>query len=119
MRKIALMLVLLLILGTTPAWALCGAVGDWIDNQANSGSYPAKAGGMILKGTHDLVDASMELLYHPYDEIVNKGDYVFGLLKGIGHGIAGFTEGVIYGATNMVFALCPETAPVDSSHQHF
>lgn len=107
MKKIGVFVALFLMIGAIPGWCVCG--GDaWLNDQANSENYAVKAGGMLLRGLHGVVEAPVEIGYHTYDGAVNKTEYGVGVLRGLGTGLLWTFDGAIRGAWDIVTFAFPD-----------
>ena len=123
MKKLAL-LVAILMLAASPAFAICGTVDSWISEQAHSDSYLQKAGGMVLEGVHQVVEAPIHLLKGageglsnpPVSKLCPKKEvpgYVMGLVGGTFNGTYAALENVVAAAGNVVYALIPNVGPLE------
>lgn len=108
MKKIAIGVALLLVVGATPGWSICAKVDNWLDETANSNVYYAKAGGMFLRGIHRIIESPVEIGYHTYDESKNHLEYGAGVFKGLGTGVLWMADGVLRGAWDIITALFPD-----------
>ncbi len=106
MKKTALFAALLLVVGSIPSWATC-PTDKWVDEKANSSSYPVKVGGMILRGLHRIVESPGELVYHTYQGIKTP-EHGVGVLKGLGMGTAWMADGIVRGGWDILSALIPD-----------
>jgi len=118
MKKIAVVLALLMVVGTVPAWAVCGSIDNWIGERAQSDIYGEKLVGLLLDGIHRVVESPYELLYHPYDDIANKGEKVTGLFTGLTKGLFYGVQNIVVGAINIVSAPVPGSHGVSIEHGH-
>ena len=116
MKKIAVVLVLFLIVGSVPAWSTC-ALKNWASEKAQSDSYPTKAAGLLVKGVHEVVEAPFILLWHPYNDVVKEKQYATGLFTGLGKGLYHGVESVGVGAVNIISAPIPGLKGIESDHE--
>ena len=116
-RKIAGVLVLLLMVGSAPAWSLSGAFDSWIDEKATSQSYLTKAGGMALRGLNTIVSSPVELFVHGYQQ-GKQFDNGLGLLRGPVMGLFRTVEQVQRGAVDIVAAPVPGYQGIPDNHHH-
>ncbi len=115
MKKVALLMALLLVVGALPGWSVC-MFDNWIDKQATSTNYGTKAGGMLLRGIHGIVESPVELFYHPYDELKNRPENGIGFFKGLGLGAWGMVDKIGHGAWDILTALVPNYNGETSTH---
>jgi len=108
MKKIGILVALFLIIGAAPGWSVCGPVDSWIDETAGSEVYYAKAGGMLLRGLHRIIESPIEIGYHTYDSTKNDLGYGEGILKGLGSGVLWMADGAIRGVWDLITALIPD-----------
>jgi len=108
MKRIGVLVALFLVVGAIPAWCICGAVDSWIDDQADSENYAVKAGGMLLRGLHRIIESPVEIGYHTYDGAKNNLEYGVGVLKGLGTGVLWTADGALRGAWDIITALFPD-----------
>lgn len=108
MRKISVLVVLFLMVGTSPAWSVCGPVDTWVDEQAGSDVYYVKAGGMILRGIHRVIESPVEIGYHTYKGATDELGYGEGILKGLGAGVLWMLDGVVRGAWDIMTFAFPD-----------
>lgn len=108
MKRIGVLLALLLAIGATPGWSVCGPVDQWIDDTVASDVYYVKAGGMFLRGLHRIIESPIEIGYHTYDGAKNNLGYGEGVLKGLGTGVLWMADGVLRGAWDIITALFPD-----------
>ncbi len=107
MKKIGVLLALLLAMGATPGWSVCGPVDSWIDEQAGSDNYFVKTGGMFLRGLHRIIESPVEVGYHTYDGAKNHFGYGEGVLTGLGMGFLWTADGAVRGGWDIITALFP------------
>lgn len=117
-KKVAVFLVLLLVVGVTPGWSICGPIKDWVDEKAASDNYGAKSLGMLLRGIHGVVEVPLEITHHLIDGTLNEKPYVIGTLKGLGTGAAHAVETAMIGAWDVITALCPRYKGLPREHEH-
>jgi len=117
-KKIALFVALLLVVGSTPGWSLCGNLDQWIDEKAASEQYGTKLGGMLLQGIHRVIESPYEIFYHLYDGAKNEKPAATGWLKGLFTGIARAAENVMLGAVEIVSAAVPGQHGLTREHDH-
>lgn len=117
-RKVAAFAALFLMIGGATGWSLCGAVDDWVNKQATSTQYPVKAGGMLLRGIHNIVESPVEIFYHPYDELKSRPEKGVGFFKGLGLGVWGTVDKIGYGSWDLLTALVPDYNGETSAHHH-
>ncbi|MBI1978038.1 MAG: hypothetical protein HYS55_04735 [Candidatus Omnitrophica bacterium] len=118
MKKIAVALAVFMLFGTVTAWAQCCPFSNWIKKQAESDSYPEKFVGLLADGVHRVVQAPIEVLYHPYDEIVNQDQRAIGFFTGLGKGILWGAHHIIVGAVNIISAPVPGAKGYLAPHSH-
>jgi len=106
--KIGIGAALLFLVGVTPAWAICGPVDEWIDTQAASEVYPVKAGGMLLRGVHRIIESPVELACHVYKGSTEELQYGVGVLKGFGYGLLWTLDSILRGAWDIVTFAFPD-----------
>lgn len=107
-KKVAWLVALFLVIGLTPGWSICGPVDNWVDDQANSEVYYIKAGGMLLRGIHRIVESPVEIGYHTYKSTKDELGYGEGVLKGLGTGLLWTLDGAIRGAWDIVTFAFPD-----------
>lgn len=107
MKKIGVLLALLLLAGASPGWAICGPVDDWISEQATSDVYYVKAGGMLLRGLHRIIESPVEVACHTYKGATEELGYGEGVLKGLGTGFLWMTDSILRGAWDIVTFAFP------------
>ena len=107
MKKTLIFLALLMVIVTTQGWAKCCPLGQRIDEKSQSDSYPEKFVGLTLDGIYRVVESPYELLYYPYDDIVNQKKYATGLFTGLGKGLFYAGENIVVAAVNIVSAPVP------------
>lgn len=117
MKKIAMLTLVLMMASAIPAWAICGPVDHWIDEQAASKTYPVKVGGMILRGLHRIIESPLELVYHTYDGSVNHLENGVGILKGLGSGFAWTLDSIVRGGWDVLTALFPDYYGETGTHE--
>ena len=108
MKKIGILVALFLIIGAIPGWCICGPVDKWIGETAASEVYYVKAGGMLLRGLHRIIESPVEVGYHTYDGAKNNLGYGEGVLKGLGTGVLWMGDSIIRGAWDVITALIPD-----------
>ena len=108
MKRIGVVLALLLMIGSTPGWSVCGPVDQWIDDTAGSDVYYVKAGGMFLRGIHRIIESPIEVGYHVYDSAQNELGYGEGILKGFGKGLLWMVDDLLRGGWDIITALFPD-----------
>ena len=107
MKKITTLLILTMILAAGPAWAINAPVDEGMAKLADHQAYAVKVPGMIAHGLYEIAEAPLEMLNQPYEETIPKGDYAFGILKGINNGAYNLFEGITRGLFNIVRAVVP------------
>lgn len=108
MKKTAVLLALFLVLGAAPGWSVCAVVDNWIDDQANSDIYYVKAGGMLLRGVHRIIESPVEIGYHTYKGATDELGYGEGVLKGLGTGVLWMLDSVVRGAWDIITFAFPD-----------
>jgi hypothetical protein len=108
MKKIAVFVALFLILGSVPGWSICGPVDTWIDEQAASENYAAKAGGMLLRGMHRIIESPVELACHTYNGATDELEYGVGILKGLGYGTLWMIDSILRGGWDILTFAFPD-----------
>ena len=104
--KIGAIAALFFLVGAAPGWCGC-VVQDWVNKQADSDVYYVKAGGMLLRGLHRIIESPIEIGYHTYDGAKNHLGYGEGILTGLGTGALWTLDSVLRGAWDIVTALFP------------
>ena len=107
MKKIALFLALLIVVGAQPGWSICGPVDSWIDEQSASDVYYVKAGGMLLRGLHRIIESPVELACSTYKGSTQELGYGEGVLKVLGGGFLWMLDDIIRGAWDIVTFAFP------------
>ncbi len=107
MKKIGLLLALFLIVGAVPGWSICGVVDEWVSEQAGSDVYYVKAGGMLLRGLHRIIESPVEVACHTYKGATEELGYGEGVLKGLGTGVLWMTDSILRGAWDIVTFAFP------------
>ena len=108
MKKIGILVALFLMIGASPGWSsVCGAMDNWLKDQAGSNVYYVKAGGMLLRGLDRIVESPIEIGYHTYDGAKNHLGYGEGILTGLGTGVLWMADSAIRGAWDIVTAVFP------------
>ena len=105
--KIGALAALFFLVGAAPGWCFCGAAEEWVNKQAGSDVYYVKAGGMLLRGVHRIIESPIEIGYHTYDGAKNHLGYGEGIIKGLGTGLLWTADGVLRGAWDIITALFP------------
>lgn len=119
MKKIAMMLVVLLVMGSASAFAgVCPKTDEWIKGKVDSDSYLVKTGGMLLDGVNRIVAAPFDVLYHPVDDMFVEKHYGTGLFTGLGEGLFRGVEGVMVGAWNIISSPVPGYHGETTDHSH-
>jgi len=116
MKKIALFLAFLMLLGGMPAFA-SDMYAD-INKMAGSDRYMEKMGGMLIDGTMDVVNAPLDLVYHPIDGVIERHDFGLGFLRGLGDGTRHALEGLGAGVMNIGLSLIPGQNGLRHQHAH-
>jgi len=116
-KKIGLFAVLFLVVGMSSAWAICGPVDSWIDDQAASEVYYVKAGGMLLRGVHRIIESPVELACHTYKGVTEELGYGEGVLKGLGKGTLWMVDDILRGAWDIITALFPDYHGEPGEHE--
>ena len=107
MKKTLIFLALLMVMTTTQGWAKCCPLGQRIDEKSQSNSYPEKLLGLTLDGVYRIVESPFELLYYPYNDIVNQKKYATGLFTGLGKGVYYAGENIVVAVANIISAPVP------------
>ena len=107
MKKLALLLALLMVLGGGTAMAFHGAIGEPIGDMADSTSYGIKFPGMLLDGVYHYTEVPYYLLHEPYNDMFAEGHYGTGLFTGLGKGVVHGVNRVITGTYNIVASPLP------------
>ena len=107
MKKISIFLVLALVIGIVPVWAIDAPVDEHLAKMADNESYTAKVPGMLAKGLYEVGEAPLETLNQPFSQTVEKKNFKTGLLKGINDGSYNFLEGMTRGIFNILRAFAP------------
>lgn len=108
MRKIGMLLAVFLVIGASPGWSICGPVDSWIDEQAASENYGIKAGGMLLRGFHRIIESPVELACHTYKGATEELEYGVGILKGLGYGTLWMVDSMLRGAWDIITFAFPD-----------
>ena len=118
MKKMGILVVLFLMVAATAGWsATCGAMDDWLNTQANSSSYPVKAGGMILRGLDNIIESPVELACHSYKGATENLQYGVGILKGLGTGTLWMVDSMLRGAWDIVTFAFPDYHGEPGAHK--
>jgi hypothetical protein len=115
--KIAVITALWVAMTGSTGWSMC-PVDKWVNEKADSAGYGTKAGGMALRGLHDIVKSPTELLIHPYQESRNHLDNGLGILRGLGTGVFRTLEHAVIGVMDIVSAPVPNYHGIKSEDQH-
>lgn len=107
MKKIALWVALFMLIAAAPGWCMC-AVHTWVDEKANSESYPVKAGGMLLRGLVTIVTSPAELACHLYKEPKDNFEYGAGIARGFGKGLLYTFDNIIRGGWDILSFAFPD-----------
>ena len=110
-KKIAIMLLLLVVLSASQAWAAPSCpLGNWAGEKAQSDSYPTKFMGQFVLGVDQILTSPIKLVWYTYDHIVTQKKYATGLFTGLGQGLVEAVESIGAGVVNIV------TSPVPGYH---
>ena len=107
MKKVVVILLLLVIFGASQGWAMTCPLGNWASEKAQSDSYPTKMMGMFVEGVDQVVMSPLELVYQPWNHIVNQKEYSTGLFTGLGEGLVNAGRGIVTGVVNIVGSPIP------------
>ncbi|GEM_PF-4298487 len=107
MKKIVVILLLLMVFGATQSWAMNYPLGNWASEKAKSDSYGTRWMGMFVGGVDQIVTSPIELVYHPWDHIVNQKHYATGLFTGLGEGLVKAVQDIGSGVVNIVGSPIP------------
>lgn len=117
MKKIGILVALLLLASTGTGWAICGPVDRWIDETAASEVYYVKAGGMLLRGLHRVIESPVELACHTYKGATEELGYGEGILKGLGKGTLWMVDDILRGAWDIVTFAFPDYHGEPGEHE--
>jgi hypothetical protein len=119
MKKIAMFVTVLMVLGSVSAWAgICPKTDSWIKSKVDSEQYVVKMGGMMLDGVNRIVAAPFDLLYHPVNDVFVDKHYGTGLFTGLGEGLFRGVEGIMVGAWNIISSPVPGYHGETTDHTH-
>lgn len=107
MKKIVMFLVINLVLGLAPVWAIDAPVDEQLAKVADHDSYLVKTPGMMIHGIYSIGEAPLEILNQPYDQVVEKKDYSLGFFRGVNTGAFNLLDGFTTGAFNLFRSLVP------------
>ena len=117
MKKFTVMMMAIMILGSTTAFAgICPKTDAWIEGKVHSDQYPVKAMGMVLDGVNRIASSPFELLDYSVSGLVESDNKLTGTVEGILHGVYESGESIVYGATNILVALVPGATGVSKDY---
>lgn len=116
MKKIGVIVALFLAVAAVPGWTMCPA-DQWLEDTANSGSYPVKAGGMILRGVHRIIESPVEIACHTYKGATEELEYGLGIFKGLGMGLLWTLDSAVRGAWDIVTFAFPDYHGEPGKHE--
>ena len=119
MKKIALFVALLLVVGSATAMAgICPKTDERIHNMVQSDHYLTKTGGMVFVGINRIVAAPFEVLYHPVNDVFVDKEYATGLFTGLAEGVFRGVESAMVGAWNLLSSPVPDYHGETTDHTH-
>ena len=107
MKKIMMLVTLLVVLGAGTVFAFHPAIGKPIENLATSDTYLVKFPGLLLDGVYHITEVPYEILYHPYEHIIRKGEYATGLFTGLFAGTTKAFTHLYYATHNILISPIP------------
>lgn len=109
MRKLSMMMICLILLGSVNAFAgICPKTDAWIEEKVQSDEYGLKLIGMAFDGVNRIVASPFELGEYTYRGVAESDNKVTGLFEGLFTGVFEAGKSIVFGATNIVLAPIPD-----------